>query len=441
MARTNYNKQWLDYAEKKLQIAQTNYTIAMNYYKQLAFTFLKSIQDSTQVQSNELKQDLFASIISKTLTEDIDYSTLINQFEQELVDSVFYSTASNQNILQDLLDAIKRSLYTKEKQLERTSVKAYWTELSAEFDKIFEKYNVKQSIEEQSLLALNTVSASLNIGKAKGSVNGAYAFYKRVLLNTLNLNNNALIKNELIRNNLLNQDSKTGYAHLIAGYFREQVLLQSLQNFLTKNQSNLKVKPSPANYTYYDIVVHTNKDLTSALLEETGVNNLHKLLSGSAILTQPDIQSTIPYFGIQSKSWVAPTTLTSAHKDVSKQFYKIGNRKDILVQMPKYYSTEPTWDRGWHNYTAQCSKIIYQLLGQYQVAYSLPGHFIWTYDLINQMHSNNLFLNFYFKRSKQSDDIGQDHGIFQYPATEEVVWQKRLTLYAFKAKAKRKKST
>lgn len=428
------------YKKQKLNIAKTNYEHASRYYYELKNKFLESLNDSLLESGKEIKADYFQEIIQDGLTEKIDYTDLMNKYGEVIEGYLQTRLNSSQSLEQALLSSIdqaKKTISKKEFESDSKEFKALWKEVSDNFDKDFTTFNILEEAQREALKALNAVG--YEIGSA--SITGAYSFYKRTLFNTI-LNkhgNNIGLKSTMLKK-VYSSQAKRGYGFLIGGYIREALTTKVIDNFLKNNKSFYHVRQTNDANPYYDIVMTNSKDINkvfgkNGLLQEE-LENLESFQPGEASIDYNELLETAtPYFGIQSKSWKTPNDLIAGGKNLRNQWFKIGNRKDILDKMPGANSTpnngsDPgaySWDRGWHNYVSICSKIIYQLLGQYQVAYSLPGTFIWTYDLIKQMHDNNLYLNFYFTRKRGEDGVGH----FNYPATEEVAWQKQLYLYSF----------
>ena len=442
MSSDNFDVQKFEqYKAEKMSIVDKNYTTAENYYLRLKDAFLKSIGENVEAEGQQLKQQNFQQIVQEGMAGDIEYEKFLNEY-QELIDQYLSQNNLSDELQQALLNSMelaKTSMQGKSRK-EKTDFRLYWQRVSEEFDKIFEQYQMKTGIQNAAKYLLMQVSSFSTTTQLHdtASITGAYSFYKRVLVNRLlSEQSNFFIGGQQgWADKVLSKKAKQGYSYVIGGYIRESLMLQVITDFLSKNQSKVSAISSNVNNPYYDLVIGsgTKANIFSQLEEE--LDSLNNFRPGIAEINEEKIlESAIPYYGIQSKSWQSPKALINSNKNLRDQWFKLGDRANILSNMPGSNSQgqeyDPSWNRGWHNYAAICSAIIYELIGSYQVAYGLQGEFVWTYDLIKQMHENNMILNFYFQRERDK----QNKGYFKYPATAELVWQKKMYLYAFYTKS------
>ena len=420
------------YKNKKLDIAESNYLQAQLYYMDLQKAFEKSLKESAIEIGKQEKEKRFTEIISNSLDDSFDYTNLINTYEEEIIS--FFNTDTKFNSIKRRLERSLKAVMKKSLG-KKTKLDTYWDAVSKEFDTEFEKYYTSKELELNCLEMINNTTQKLNLGQATQSPHGAYAFFKRVLFNRL-AKSTRDVKAHANKYGwkFLSDESKRGYSHLIGGYLREVVTNKAIDDFLSKNNSSMRSWTTNDGNEYYDLVIGEENDYFDIFKDiKNELEDLERLVPGYASINDVEIfQQAKPYFGIQAKSWSSPDDILAKGGSLRNNWFKIGDRENILRSIPELNKTYYDWDRGWHNSVAICSKIIYQLIGQYQVAYSLPGRLVWTYDLIRQMHENKMYLSFYFTRERSKD---KKEGYFHYPATKEVAWQKRMYLYAFYTKS------
>lgn len=434
----NFNSiRFEEYKKQKLAIAEGNYYQAVLYYTQLKQMFMKSLNETVQQGQQKIKEEVFLQAISEGIQTNTNYNEQMDTIKQE-VERQVQTAITNGGQLYSLVPTLLKELDdTVKRQRNKQSPKAienYLNNASKTIDRVLQKQSLLDTIRNQAIDTLKEQQ-----GKSIGnSITGAYAFYKRVLLDQLlnsSLGSAVNISDEW-RKRILNDAALQGYANLIGGYFREALTTDAINDYLNNKKSYWSVYQtatvSPSNI-YYDLIIGAKPSGTTSLevfnsLEKT-LDDMSKLTgNGQSVLTGTDLEHmVIPYYGIQTKSWSSPEALIDKGKSLRSQWFVIGDRQRILDSFPVLEQNNYAWSRGWHNSVKLVSQKIPEILGQYQVAYSLPSGLIWTSDLISQMHQNKLWLSFYYTRKK---------GTFNYPATAEVAWQPKLYLYSIRNKPK-----
>lgn len=408
------------YKKQKLAIVDNNYYEMIKYYHDLKDIFLLNLRQSIVEQEQQILADNFLEAVNQ-IKEEVEGQSF-NKIQKTFVDSVQKSLSAGGELAdfkKRLYEELSSAQYKGDikKKTERANI----TRFIEEAYKVFDSTEISQLVSQKVQEALIGLKATTNTSNQ--SYTYASNLYKRILMTQV-LGSDFRFKGEMI----LSQKSLNGYKRSLSGYLSEDSLQRIITDFLNKNGSTMTISPSSTNQPYYDLVLGTGgKDTDKILQNEINeIENLNQLKPAEMKIEIPPEEVSI--FGIQSKignEWSKFSKLIDNNLvNPRAGYFSIGGRKDILNHFPGANSSPEaySWERGWHNYAAICSTIMTKLLGNYQLAYNIPGGLVWTYTLIQEMHKHKFYLNFYFNREK---------GKFKYPATTgEVVWQPTRYLYS-----------
>lgn len=394
-----------DWSNQRLELANANYKHAIQYYNNLKQLYIKELY-GIQKDIEEQYFDLYLEKINNEFNSQVD-----QLFTKDKMDKLYtyllkrvtaiITQNANDPSMQELITEVRNKTVKGSQELKNIMDRTESTlQKILEFDT-----NIERSIKAYYTRTFGKM-------KADTSINGLWALTRRSLLDA--------VTDGKMRNIILESKRMAGYKKLFAGYYSEVLGTQALNSVNKEINSKWMAKQSGDTLT-------SNK-VFSAYDSITGVirgQNLQHILDSLDVMGSNNLISDLKInttliprrgYGVQSKLWVLPKEEDIQKNNFKKYgWYKIGDRSDLLNQIGGGILTKDTfdWYRGWHNNIYLLSIYLTTALGQSQVLYSLRDKFMWTSDLIRDMHEAKLWVSFYYTRK---------NGVFDYPATKELVW-------------------
>lgn len=403
-AKQNW-QEFKDWSEKRLDLAESNYQRAIQYYNNLRQLYIKELYGIQK----DVEEEYFDSYLEKINNE---FNSQVDQlFTKDKMDKLYkyllkkvtaiITQNANDPRMKELISIVKNKTIKGSQELTNIMDR---TQLALQEILGFDK-NIERNIKAYYTRTFGKL-------KANTSINGLLALTRRSLLDA--------ITEGRMRDIILDSQRMAGYKNLFAGYYSEVLGSQAIDSVNKEINSKWTVKQTgdtPTSnkvFSAYDNVIGSikNQDL-QYILDSLDVIGSNDLISDLKI----DVAS-VPRrgYGVQSKLWVLPKEEDIQKNNFKKYgWYKIGDRSDLLNQIGGgiLAKNEFDWYRGWHNNIYLLSIYLTTALGQSQVLYSLRDKFMWTSNLIRDMHEAKLWVSFYYSRK---------NGKFDYPATKELIW-------------------
>lgn len=409
--------------------ANPGYNQAILYYTQLKNIFISELRGTQKIALSTLEEQFMDEINNSLIN---DPQGIINENDEKL-EKLYLD-------LEEMAKAFLEDTPLDQKQIEALKSIQKKANTGKQDIKLYMKRahdDLQTFIGDSSILedALKDVFIStFSAIPSAASVQGIFGLFKRALLAQIS-------SSEKYRADILSSGRMNGYKNLFKGYYREVAATKIIESAISKVSRSAyhavqagEAKTMNGKQSVYDIVIGKGITVSGDITAEL----INKMSSIDSIFDF-DVYEMIQFttlndfnFGVQSKLWILPDELKDENGNIDRkalhnQFYLIGGRGDLFSSFPELSSPDPTWERGWHNAVYLLSRNLIKVFGESQVLFGVRNQFIWTADLISQMHQNNLWVSFYYARGKDKDN-GQPGWV--YPATSNVVWSS--PMYAYK---------
>ena len=411
--------------------SEDGYDLAINYYKKQKENFIDFLQkQKVQDQSKILIPNLINSInqeIQTTIQNDEMFSKgseYFDEFKNQIINYLMNGDKSKYQ--KDFSKALKASKVDKNtiaiNAIERKKVK-----------EIIERILSKQELDNLIQKTFEAKKITTEGAISSAQLNNLYGYARRVVYNQF--------KAKSIQAAPIVDKALNGYIKNFNGIFKEDIEKTSINSLLEKMGlshlieattiggdlgENKKQGSTDILITLFDkdlsLIQKSMNDLDTYLLE--GLHNrLDKLSQSQSTIMQVNLFDPSNFIGagIQSKSWISPLNIDSK-THIGPGYFSLGTRASAYQQasvMRKFKDGAKMGVYSWHYNIYALSRNVIPLLGAANILYSTKDGMWWTHDLIHQFKERQYYLSYYFKGSQ---------GIFEQPATTEVIWQKEISV-------------
>lgn len=343
----------MDILEIKRQLANVNYSSAIdryNYLKQRFFTEYSAAANMEEQAVQEWFQDNIINEVNENPIEEQE--TLTNELFEQVRNALIETLNGNRQLQQ------KRA----ELRQQANEKKSFGTKFfQQEANDILSEDELKQYVLQQ---------LSMMKGANKGFT------IEDIVNQVKSYRNKALLSKGGVRS------SYKSYGRATKGYFREAMVF----NAFSKMSELLDQKTTTV------MAVGSEKVNGKDTLYDTYISFLNNITGNFNLMATENVDIG---YGMQVKSWIAPWEADPVSYWNNKYGFSVGSRADLLNRYQSEVGEMWNWIKG----VLFLEKYATKAIGENQLGWITGRSFYWTADLISNFRAMNYYLAFN-KRSK-----------------------------------------